>query len=136
MIGNPGTSSERCEPMQGTGQSSILILPYVSSQKLRCGPLLVPCRLQAVTNASRRPATRMQSMSLRTAISNSRSLCRKFFSHEPPMRISNHVSSARKMKNRKHKRATDASRGATRPTRSTKGARNERVVMLAAWSFP
>ena len=57
------TSSGRCAH---TGHRAviILILPYISSLKLRPGPRLVLRRLYALTKASSKPATRMQSLSL------------------------------------------------------------------------
>ena len=50
----------------------ILILPYMSSLKIRPMPRLVLRRLKAVTDASYNPVSRMQSLSLQTAILKSR----------------------------------------------------------------
>ena len=51
----------------------ILILPYMSSLKLRPRPRWVLRNLKAVTNASQKTGTRMQSLSRRTAILRSKS---------------------------------------------------------------
>ena len=52
----------------------ILILSYKSSLKLRPRPQWVLPNLKPVTNGSNKPATRLQSLSLKTAILNSKSL--------------------------------------------------------------
>ena len=58
------------------GQRAVIIsiLPHVSSVKLRPRRRWVLRRLEAVTDASNNPVTRMQNLSLRTAILKSKSL--------------------------------------------------------------
>ena len=71
---NPWHIVWQVEAHAGHRAVMILILPYSDSLKLRPGPRWVLRTLKVVTNASHKPAKRMQSLSLGTAILNSKSL--------------------------------------------------------------
>ena len=67
-------SIETQAPTQNTCQSSFLIPPNMISLKIRPRPWCVLRKLKEVTKASIKPATRMQSLSRRTTIWESRLL--------------------------------------------------------------